>query len=397
MLKICIVCFRFQLENFNRQPWRYVFEIAKGINNNFVDVNVISNGEKSESKFLDGICVRYVRASDRSLHASPDTLKVLLEEDPDVIIMLIGLLDLLRKKPSIGKPTIAILTSPLYGVGGLLRLGPCELIIHARLIYLHFFSALVPRFLLKRGARFYNHFIVLSDRNRTRLSRCGINPEKISVVKPGILNSDLVVPHSSEVQNVRDRICSAGSPVILYYGSPLTLRGTDTLLQALTQVSVPTHLVLLSRIDDVSSIEEVHMLERMIENYGLANRVVINASIADHHEIKNFLCAADIICLPFKLVISDVPITILEAMALGKPVISTNLDGIPELLSERGVIVRPNKSDELATMLARLLMIRGYALRLGELARNFMLDYPRWEDQSREVLTIIEGVSGHRN
>jgi len=300
-MNICIICFRFRSENLNKQPWRYILELAKGIREEHVGVKVISNGTKSESQVVDGVEVRYVRASDRTLHSSQETLSVLQQENPDVIIMLIGLLDLLKRKKRLGKPIIAIMTSPLYTVSQILRLGAGEFLSHSRVIYIHLLTAILPRLCLGRGAKFYDHFVVLSEANKTRLLRGGVSSQKVTVLRPGIHDSDLTLPSLSEVKRMKAEFSPDGSPIILYFGSPLTLRGTDTLLEAFAQVTPPSRLLILSRLDDQLAISEHQKLQRMIRDYGLTDRVIVKSSLLDRSELKTQVCAADVVCLPLSL------------------------------------------------------------------------------------------------
>jgi glycosyltransferase involved in cell wall biosynthesis len=64
---------------------------------------------------------------------------------------------------------------------------------------------------------------------------------------------------------------------------------------------------------------------------------------------------ADIFCLPsFD---EGVPVVLMEAMAMGLPVIATQVAGVPELVEDgvSGVLVAPGTSEELADALRRVL------------------------------------------
>jgi glycosyltransferase involved in cell wall biosynthesis len=66
------------------------------------------------------------------------------------------------------------------------------------------------------------------------------------------------------------------------------------------------------------------------------------------------------------------PISVIEAMSLGKPSIVTSTGGIPELVvdSETGLVVPPNDSRALERALLALLRDRKKAAELGEGARR---------------------------
>lgn len=68
------------------------------------------------------------------------------------------------------------------------------------------------------------------------------------------------------------------------------------------------------------------------------------------------------------------PLVLLEAMAHGKPVVATEVDGIPELVVEdrTGMLHRPQDAEHLAAQLLRVLNSADLAARLGASGRQFV-------------------------
>ena len=66
------------------------------------------------------------------------------------------------------------------------------------------------------------------------------------------------------------------------------------------------------------------------------------------------------------------PTVLIEAMALGVPVVATNVTGIPELVDEgrTGLLVPPRDTAALAAAIHRLLADRRYAQTLAATARD---------------------------
>lgn len=71
------------------------------------------------------------------------------------------------------------------------------------------------------------------------------------------------------------------------------------------------------------------------------------------------------------------PIALIEAMALGKPVVVTGVGGTPEVVSDgaQGVVVPPRDPAALADGLLRLLRDAGLRTRMGALARERAFDF----------------------
>lgn len=113
------------------------------------------------------------------------------------------------------------------------------------------------------------------------------------------------------------------------------------------------------------------MRER-IEEFGLAAHVVF---LGYRSDIPDLLAAADIFALPSLM--EGMPISILEAMATGLPVLATAVDGIPEQVDESTGILVPSPLDDesacvagLVTALAALSSDSGLRRCLGENGRR---------------------------
>lgn len=93
-------------------------------------------------------------------------------------------------------------------------------------------------------------------------------------------------------------------------------------------------------------------IEREIKRLSLTDHVSLLGMLASH-DVANELLQADVFCLPSFA--EGVPISIMEAMAVGVPVIATNVGGIPELLTNgiTGWCTAPGRADQLAEALGR--------------------------------------------
>lgn len=69
------------------------------------------------------------------------------------------------------------------------------------------------------------------------------------------------------------------------------------------------------------------------------------------------------------------PYSVVEAMMTGKPVVATDVGGISEALGETGILIQPNKPEELAKEVIRLLENPQMRINLGEEARQRALNY----------------------
>ena len=120
-------------------------------------------------------------------------------------------------------------------------------------------------------------------------------------------------------------------------------------------------------------------LERKMRELGLEKAVALRGA-RSHDEVIEAYRRAWLFVLP--CVISEdgdrdgIPNVILEAMAMGLPVVSTRHSGIPEVVEHEatGLLVPPADAAALADALVRVLEDRREAHEMGEHGRTFVLD-----------------------
>ena len=104
---------------------------------------------------------------------------------------------------------------------------------------------------------------------------------------------------------------------------------------------------------------------------GLSGQVLM---LGERDDVPALMAAADIVVAPsLREGLSNV---ILEAMALGRPVVATRVGGTPEAIDdgEHGLLVDPLDTGALAAALARLIDDASLRRQLGEAARNKVLE-----------------------
>ncbi len=92
---------------------------------------------------------------------------------------------------------------------------------------------------------------------------------------------------------------------------------------------------------------------------GLTDRVVFTGMRAD---APRLIAAADLFVLPSQY--EGLPISLLEAMALGRPVVASSVGGVPEVITDgvEGLLVEPLKPEQLAEKI--LLVLRSPELQI---------------------------------
>jgi glycosyltransferase involved in cell wall biosynthesis len=108
-------------------------------------------------------------------------------------------------------------------------------------------------------------------------------------------------------------------------------------------------------------------LRQKAKELGIADKVVFHGQLSD---VKAELQKLDIVvCASHE---EAFPISILEAMACGKPIVSTNVNGIPEAITDgqTGLLVPPHDPEALATAVQKLIECPELKLKLSKGALN---------------------------
>jgi glycosyltransferase involved in cell wall biosynthesis len=210
--------------------------------------------------------------------------------------------------------------------------------------------------------------------------KCEVIPLGIDT-KPFEGNPDAVDKARGEVRKKLGE-----KPVILFIGRMVYYKGVEYLLKAMT--SVDATLVLIG---DGALREQ---LQGMAAQLGLTNKVKFMGRL-DDDEIVSYLHAADLFVLPSIERSEAFGLVQLEAMACGKPVISTNLTtGVPYVNKhhETGIVVPPRDADAISRAINQLLHNPQLMADYGRNAKNRVLDMFTKQRMVDKYLELYQGL-----
>jgi glycosyltransferase involved in cell wall biosynthesis len=114
-------------------------------------------------------------------------------------------------------------------------------------------------------------------------------------------------------------------------------------------------------------------LEEITRELGVADRVNFLGNLSER-DVTRELSSSDLFVLPS--LAEGVPVSLMEAMAIGVPVIATNIAGTSELVEDgrTGLLVRPSDAHVLAEAIIRMRLEYSLRLSAAELGRKKVAD-----------------------
>ena len=129
---------------------------------------------------------------------------------------------------------------------------------------------------------------------------------------------------------------------------------------------------------------------KTIEELNLQKEVVLTGSVAGDDLIKLYN-AADLVVFPSFYESFGRPI--LEAMACGIPVITSNVYSMPEVAGDAAILVDPHDPDDIANAICKVLTNDGLRYEMIKKGLERVKEFT-WERCARETLKVYEDVLG---
>lgn len=229
--------------------------------------------------------------------------------------------------------------------------------------------------------------IVHSEAMRRFLLGLNVPPERVRSLPFGVA-TDVFTPPSIEVR------ADPSACLIAALVAPWRDAALDELVSVLAQLPKRVQLQLLTS-DPV-----VDTLEQLAEKYGVARRLRLErASTAE--QMANALGNVDVTLVWWGwsdkvLDTGMIAIEALDAMACGRPVVTTEAPGNRELIEkgDLGRCIRRGDTEGLGKYLAELVTSSALRKRLGTRGREFVLDHHSWERVRPHYFALIEDALG---
>lgn len=231
-----------------------------------------------------------------------------------------------------------------------------------------------------------NHILADSlSTSRDLQSLWGVAPERITVLYSGVSERFKPVGDQAMLTAARQRY-GLDEPYVLAVGTVQPRKNYEMLIRAFRPVAerYPHSLIIVG---GKGWLDED--LPREIERQGLHGRVRL-AGFVDDADLPAVYAAADLLAFPSLYEGFGLPI--LEAMACGTPVITSNVSSLPEVASgESAILLSPHDEEAWTAALLRLLGDEGLRRELtaAGLARSAQFS---WRAAARQLAALYESI-----
>ena len=228
-------------------------------------------------------------------------------------------------------------------------------------------------------------YITVSEKDRQMLLASGI-PEKAIELIYNTIDLDISsIPGNSEGLK-KEFDLPPQAIVCTGIGRLVPQKGFDILIEAFAQIAaqVPDLYCLI-----IGEGEDREKLSTQIHGAGLEKRIRL-LGYQDRSKAMSILKSSDIFVMPSRY--EGTPIALLEAAALGRPILAACAGGIPELVTheQHAHLVPIQDPAALAQGFVKLAQDRDYALRLGHDAQARVRERFNPESQVRETWAAYE-------
>lgn len=195
-------------------------------------------------------------------------------------------------------------------------------------------------------------------------------------------------PARHDGREIRKRLGLEGKKVLMFLGTPRGHKGVDDLVAAVLRVQDPgVHLVIVGAEDP-----GLFLAGRP---KATAEKLTVLPKVP-FQELPRYLAAADVMVIPQRRTsdtVGQMPAKLFDAMAMAKPIISSHVSDIPEVLGDGGYLFEPGSVDELARAIDHVLHHPEEARQKGRRARERCVEYYDTRVMEARLLELVKSFA----
>lgn len=214
------------------------------------------------------------------------------------------------------------------------------------------------------------------------IERLGVDPRKLAVI-PGAPDPDWGPPEHNLVDAVRRR-WSLDRPYVLQVGLQTVRKDLATLVSAFSRSGDPEVLLVLAGREG----PDTPRLKSLAQELGIQDRVRFLGYVP-RQDLPGLYAGAR--CFAMPSLEEGFGLPVLEAMACGVPVVSSNASGLKEVVGDAGSLASPGDPEEWAFVLRRVLEDSGLRRTLIEAGHRRASQFS-WDEAAKQTAEVYRSL-----
>jgi len=224
-----------------------------------------------------------------------------------------------------------------------------------------------------------DRIVALSEMERKHLIEQEVKPEKIVIIHNGVT-----------LPPVKGKDVGVHPMILCMARMDIDHKGQDVMLKAMKKVhrALPDVKLIMA-----GGGKDFPLLKGMAKNLGLEDCVEFTGFLYSPNK-WNYLLSCDVLSIAPRM--EPFGVVYLEAMAYGKPIVTTNVGAIPEVVGDCAILVAPNNPGLLAAALIRVLTDKKLAQTLSQKGLRRVQRY-NWDNLVQRYKALYESLMRRRN
>ena len=219
-------------------------------------------------------------------------------------------------------------------------------------------------------------------------------PQIEQIIRKMTDSKTYIIPNGININSISsiEPFHSNKKNIIFYIGNLIKIKGVDVLINSFYEVKkyIPDSYLFIA-----GTGEERNELKELVKELDLENDLYFLGYISGE-EKYSLMKSANVLVLPSLW--ESLPIAVLEGMACGKPIIASNVGGVPYLVDDgvNGFLVQPGEVNELADKIITLLKDKKLQEAMGRESLNRSEDF-EWNKIAEKTFEAYKEIIGEYN
>lgn len=217
-----------------------------------------------------------------------------------------------------------------------------------------------------------------------------VDPDRFHLIPHG--NEQLFLSSASSdvsATDLRERYnVESSSPVILFFGNLMPSKGIPDLLEAFALVHAKNKDARLVIAGKPTKHIDMGALTQLTSNLGIDGATIFDARYIPMEEVGALMEMASVVVYPY--LNSTQSGSLQVAYAFGRPVIATNVGGLPEAVDDgkSGILVPPGSPTDISQAIMKFVENPKLTAEMGAYAKHLSETRFAWDTIARKILSV---------